>query len=73
MNRKICDTEEAPTSILIKPDYLPIKQIVKIYGVSRTYLYTLRYERLISHYHLGTKTFIKVSELEDLIKKGKKE
>lgn len=60
------------TELVFRPDYLPVNLITKFYGISRAYLYQLKYQRKISHYELGSRTFIKVSELEDLIQRGMK-
>lgn len=64
--------KERIEQLVIEPEYLPMNHITKIYGLSRAFLYQLKYERKIFHYSLGSRTFIKVSELEELIAKGKK-
>jgi hypothetical protein len=64
--------KEANQQLVVKPGFLSINQITAVYGLSRSYLYQLRYERKILHYELGSRTFIKVAELEDLIERGKK-
>ena len=70
---KIDKTQFADTLILrCVPEYITIKQAQELYGLSRSYLYKLRYDRRIFHYSLGEKTFIKVSELNALIEAGKK-
>jgi hypothetical protein len=58
--------------LIIKPGFLPIKKVTEIYGLSRAYIYQLRYARKLFHYELGSRTFIDVVELENLIKSGKK-
>lgn len=58
--------------LIIKPGFLPISQVTKVYGLSRSYLYQLRYERKLLHYQLGSRTFIRTTELEDLIERGRK-
>jgi hypothetical protein len=54
------------------PEFITLAQAKDLYGLSRTTLYRLRYDRKIFHYSLGDKTFVRVSELNELIEAGKK-
>ena len=70
---KVDKSQFADTLILRAiPEFVTIQQAQDLFGLSRSYLYKLRYERKIFHYELGQRTYIKVAELNDLIQQGKK-
>jgi hypothetical protein len=65
--------ESEQITVVIQQKYMPLEMVNKLYGISISYLYKLRYQRKLFHYNLGKRTFIDIKELEELIKKGKKE
>jgi hypothetical protein len=68
------DSSQLADAITLRavPEFLSINKARDLYGLSRSYLYKLRYERKIFHYSLGGKTFVKTAEINELLEAGKK-
>src|SRR5690606_1572994 len=49
-------------------DFMSIAETQKTFGVSRSFIYSLRRNRLLKLYHVEAKPFIRVSEFQSLMK-----
>jgi hypothetical protein len=56
--------------VTFKSQFIPVDFAMKLFGLSRSYLYKLRQKGKINHYHVGARTFVSITEIEALIAKS---
>lgn len=69
INKAVDDRFFRNTKILadsLQTDFLPLRLVAVKYHISESYLYKLHYQQKIKFYKLGSLTYVKSSELENL-------
>lgn len=51
----------------MNPNFISFSQAMKMYGISRSFLYQLKKVGKLDHYHILGKPFLKISDFEALM------